>query len=80
MKNIPENPSNPECVDPGKESKKTPFKVGNRKELFLYSYLRIKQTRKWWLLPILMLILLFGIFLNVFTGYNVLPAIYSFIP
>ncbi len=52
----------------------------NRKELFWYAFMRIKETRKWWLLPVLILLVVFGFFLNLFTGYNVLPAIYSLIP
>jgi Family of unknown function (DUF5989) len=54
--------------------------IKNRRDFFLYAYLRIKQTRKWWLLPVLVLLMIIGIFLNMFTGYNVLPAIYSLIP
>lgn len=52
----------------------------NMRDLFLYGYLRIKETRKWWLLPVLLCLIVIGLFLNLFTGYNVLPAIYSLIP
>jgi len=56
------------------------LKFHNRREMFMYLYLRIKETRKWWLLPVLVLLVILGFFLNLFTGYNVLPAIYSLIP
>ena len=52
----------------------------NRREFALYAWLRIVQTRRYWLLPVLAFILLTSMLLNVFTGYNVLPAIYSLIP
>ena len=57
-----------------------PRRFHNRREMFTYAYLRIRETRKWWLLPVLFLLMLIGLFLNLFTGYNVLPAIYSLIP
>lgn len=43
-------------------------------------FVRVRQTRKWWLLPVLLLLAAIGIVLNVFSSYNVLPAIYSLIP
>ena len=62
---------------------KTPKKqveIKNLKDLFIFSCYRIRQTRRYWLLPALILLMLMGFFLNIFTGYNVLPAIYSLIP
>ena len=41
---------------------------------------RIKETRKYWLLPLVVLIILVGLFINLFTGHNVQPAIYNLIP
>ncbi|MHA1569381.1 MAG: DUF5989 family protein [Alphaproteobacteria bacterium] len=57
-----------------------PPQFTSRRELFLYAYIRIKETRKWWLLPILIVLVIIGMFINVFTGNSVLPAIYSLIP
>lgn len=54
--------------------------VTNRREFFLYGLMRIHQTRRYWLLPALMAIAAFGLIVNLFTGYNALPAIYSLIP
>ena len=68
--------SSPQNTNQGKPAKR--FK--NKRELFWYAFLRIKETRKWWLIPVLVLLILGGFFLNLFTGYNVLPAIYSLIP
>jgi hypothetical protein len=57
-----------------------PARFRNRRDLLIYAYLRIRQTRRYWLLPVLGLVALIGLFLNLFTGHNVLPAIYSLIP
>jgi hypothetical protein len=50
--------------------------------LDLYRYLlqRLWVTGRFWLLPVLVLIFILGFFLNLFTGLNVLPAIYSLVP
>jgi len=55
-------------------------KFRNQWQLFLFALTRIRETRKWWLLPVLLLLVIFGLFLNLFTGYNILPAIYGFVP
>ena len=52
----------------------------SRQEFAAYAWFRIVETRRYWLLPVLALILVGSLVLNVFTGYNVLPAIYSLIP
>jgi len=52
----------------------------SRKDLFLYLWIRIRTTRRYWLIPVLLLVVLGGLLLNLFTGHNVLPAIYSLIP
>lgn|GEM_PF-4434132 len=66
---------------PQKTNEVKPAKrFNNKRELFWYAFLRIRETRKWWLIPVLVLLILGGFFLNLFTGYNVLPAIYSLIP
>lgn len=52
----------------------------NRKDMVLYMWLRIRETRRYWLIPVLAFVGLVGLLLNLFTGHNVLPAIYSLIP
>jgi hypothetical protein len=52
----------------------------NRREMLYFALWRIHQTRRYWLLPVLVLVAVLGLLVNVFTGYNVLPAIYSLIP
>lgn len=62
-----------ECIE-GK------YSFESNRKLFWYAYLRIRETRRYWLLPVLLFLIVIGFFLNLFTGYNVLPAIYSLIP
>ena len=52
----------------------------NRRQMVAYLFMRVRETNKLWLLPILLLVMLFGSILNIFSGPNVLPAIYSLIP
>jgi hypothetical protein len=52
----------------------------SQREMLLYLFTRIRNTGRWWLLPLLGLAALLGVLLNVFAGHNVLPAIYSLIP
>lgn len=55
-------------------------RFNSRREFASYAWFRIVQTRRYWLLPVLFLIVCGSLLLNVFTGYNVLPAVYSLIP
>lgn len=76
MDSLPANNQTP----PTHEEQKPARRFTSRSEMFLYAMLRIRQTRRYWLIPVLLLLALLGLFLNLFTGYNVLPAIYSLIP
>jgi hypothetical protein len=57
-----------------------PRRFANRREFIAWSWFRIHQTRRYWLAPVLLVIVVASMVLNLFTGYNVLPAIYSLIP
>jgi len=41
-------------------------------------FLRIKEKKKWWLLPLFLLLVLLSLFMNIFNNQAILPAIYSF--
>lgn len=56
------------------EKNKPSFK--NNKELLIYLFLRIKQTGKWWLIPLLMLLAVFSLFISLTGNQSILPAIY----
>ncbi len=65
-------------VPPGRPDGRMAF--ASRWDLFLYMFLRIRETRRYWLIPVLLFVGLLGLMVNLFTGHNVLPAIYSLIP
>jgi len=51
-------------------------KFETNKDLLLYIWLRIKTTRKWWLLPLLFLLIILSIFVSLTGSQSVLPSIY----
>jgi len=65
-------------LPPGRPDGRMVF--ASRWDLFLYMFLRIRETRRYWLIPVLLFVGLLGLMVNLFTGHNVLPAIYSLIP
>lgn len=74
-------PFAPPVPDPSADdAKPAGARFKNRREFAAYAWFRIVDTRRFWLLPVLLVILMASLVLNVFTGYNVLPAIYSLIP
>lgn len=48
-------------------------KLGLIKELFLF----LKETKRWWLAPIFIILILLGIFIFLTEGSAVLPFIYT---
>ena len=74
--------SDPQHETPGepptRKAERASFK--SRWEFFAYAYARIVQSGKWWLLPVLLALMIVGVVLNMFTSYNILPAVYSLFP
>jgi len=54
--------------------KKRNFK--SNKELLLYLFVCIKETKKWWLLPFLLLLAFLSIFISLTGNQSILPSIY----
>jgi len=52
--------------------------IKSRFELIGFLFLRIREKRKWWLLPIILLLAIFSLFINIFNNQSILPAIYTF--
>lgn len=52
--------------------------VKNRLELLILLFIMIKERRKWWLLPFLLLLAILSLFINIFNSQPILPAIYTF--
>jgi len=71
-------PEEHEEVKEGPDDKPGP-PFASRRDFLLYTIVRIHRTRRYWLIPVLFLLVILGLILNLFTGYNVLPAIYSLI-
>jgi uncharacterized membrane protein len=53
-------------------------KLKNRWELLYMLFLMIKKNKKWWLLPLLLMLAILSIFVNIFGNQAILPAIYTF--
>jgi len=58
-----------------KKIQKKDFK--SSRELLWHLFLVIMANKKWWLLPILLMLILLSIFVNLTGNHAVLPAIYS---
>lgn len=52
-------------------------KVTNNWDLLVLLFIKIKQARKWWLLPFLLLLGFLGLFVSLTGNQSVLPAIYA---
>ena len=49
----------------------------NNRELLLYLFLMIRENRKWWLLPWLLVLGVLSIFVSLTGNASLLPAIYA---
>ncbi len=52
-------------------------KINSNKELLIELFLMIKEHKKWWLLPLLMVLAFLSIFVNLAGNSSILPAIYA---
>ncbi|MBN2407369.1 MAG: hypothetical protein JXJ19_06705 [Elusimicrobia bacterium] len=53
------------------------FKIKNNWELLQFLFIVIKENKKWWLLPLLLIIAFLGLFISLTGNTSVLPAIYA---
>ena len=56
---------------PGKKN------IKNNWDLIIYLYILIKTNKKWWLLPMLIVLAFLGIFISLTGNASILPAIYA---
>lgn len=54
-----------------------PVQFNNNKELLLYLYILIKENKKWWLLPFLIVLGILSLFVSLTGNQSILPAIYA---
>lgn len=52
-------------------------KITSNKELLIELFLMIRQHKKWWLLPLLLVLAFLSIFVNLAGNSAILPAIYA---
>lgn len=52
-------------------------KFRNNRELLFYLLLLIRDNRKWWLLPMWLVLALLGVFISLTGNHAMLPAIYA---
>lgn len=52
-------------------------KFRNNRELLFYLLLLIRDNRKWWLLPMWLVLALLGLFISLTGNHAMLPAIYA---
>jgi len=52
-------------------------KIESNWDLILFLFIMIKSTRKWWLLPLLIVLAFLSIFVSLTGNTSVLPAIYA---
>lgn len=60
-----------------KEELKNNFKIKNSFDLIIFLFHMIRITKKWWLLPLLIVLAILGMFVSITTKSSVLPAIYA---
>lgn len=60
-----------------KENKALP-KFNSNKDLLLFLLVLIKENKKWWLLPWLLVLAILSIFVSLTGNTSILPAIYAF--
>ena len=52
-------------------------KINTNKELLVELFQMIKEHKKWWLLPFLLVLAFLSIFVNLAGNSSILPAIYA---
>lgn len=51
--------------------------INSNRDLLLYFYLQIKRYRKWWLLPLWLVLAFLALFVSLTGNTSILPAIYA---
>lgn len=62
---------------PSKPERLKKKRISNNKELLIELFLMIKEHKKWWLLPLLLVLAFLSIFVNLAGNSSILPAIYA---
>lgn len=63
-----------------RKNEKTPIeqiKFENNRELLIYLFILIKENKKWWLLPLFLILAFLSLFAGLTGNTAILPAIYA---
>lgn len=60
-----------------REELKNDFKIKNNWDLIVFLFHMIRITKKWWLIPLLVVLGILGLFVSITAKSSVLPAIYA---
>lgn len=71
------NPNPKPEPQPEKPERLKKKKIHSNKDLLIELFLMIKEHKKWWLLPLLMVLAFLSIFVNLAGNSSILPAIYA---
>ena len=63
--------------DPEEDRKDLPLKFSNNREVLLFLFIVIKENKKWWLLPLFLILAFLSLFANLTGNTTILPAIYA---
>ena len=60
-----------------KKSDKKKSRFESNKELLIMLFILIKENKKWWLLPFLVVLIFLSLFVSLTGNQSILPAIYA---
>ncbi len=49
----------------------------NNRDLLVFLFIMIRENRKWWLIPMLLVLAVLGLFMSLTGNASLLPAIYA---
>lgn len=56
---------------------KKKLRFESNKELLIALFILVKENKKWWLLPLLMILAFLSLFVHLTGNQSILPAIYA---
>jgi len=57
--------------------KKLSGRLKSNKDLLIQLFILIKENKKWWLLPLLLVLVFLSLFVSLTGNQSILPAIYA---
>jgi len=60
-----------------KRKPKKKSRIKSNMDLLLYLFILIRENKKWWLLPLLIILAFLSLFVSLTGNQSILPAIYA---